>query len=315
MRWIVGVDTGGRSRGALHFARWLADATGTPWRDAVVPVHVLDVEHLRIALRVRHLDELVEMERAAGERQIAEVFPGGGAPPLRIAQALTAEDGLESARSEHGADGLVVARAASRGGHSVFRLGATARHILRRPAAPVVVVPPDLRAEDVGSGPVVVLAGLGGGPALEACRLARAIADATRRELALVRVVDPAHPPAEGSPELAPEGGGPADPLSVGERALERWAAEHEVWPDLIAVTDGEIVTATLAFAEARSAPLVVVGARVSPSLGDALATKPWRRLAALARQAVVVAPVWEPREYLALGGSRSEGAAPPGGT
>lgn len=310
MRWIVGVDLGARSRGALHFSRWLAEATGARWEDAFVPVHVLHDEHLRTVLRYHHLDEAVAAERAALERTMAEVLPGVRAA-IDVVQGTTIEDGLDAACARHRADGVIVSRAARRDSRRVLRLGSVARRLLRRLASPVIVVPPDLTASSVGTGPIVALSSLAPDSA-PACRLARTIAEDARRDLALVHVV----PGGAGEPasrrDAAPSlGDGP-------ELALARWAAEHEVWPDLTAVVAGEAAEAALAFAEARRASLVVSGARPAAGVRDMVERKLWRRLAAHARCPVLVAPAEAPSVPSSLGegrpehdGPRPEGPAP----
>jgi nucleotide-binding universal stress UspA family protein len=201
MRWIVGIGTErGRGPGALHFARWLAGAGGARPEEALVAVHVLSAEHLRAALRWRHLGEVVAAERAAAARRLAATFGGDGGPPLEIVQARTVEDGLEEACAGHGAAGVIVARAAPGGRLRPVRLGPVVRGLLRRLACPVIVCPPDLEPPR-GGGAVVALADAGAG-ALAACRFARAVAAAAGRDVAIAPV----------------EGAAVRDPLVLAER-------------------------------------------------------------------------------------------------
>jgi nucleotide-binding universal stress UspA family protein len=287
-RWVIGVDVGPRSRGALHFSRWFAEAMGVRWSDAFVAVHVLDDEHLRAVLRGHHLDEAVERERAAIAEQLAEVVPGAGGRSLELVRALTVDEGLERARARHGATGVVVSRMAPRESHRMFRLGGVARRLLGRLASPVLVVPPDLTVGAVGGGPIVAASSLAA-DSIEACRLARALADDARRDLTLVHVVaersDGAAPYDAARPRV---GGATADEA---ERALARWGTEHGVWPELAAVVVGEFPAAAVAFSEARGAPLVAVGAVPAPGVRGAIAPKLWRWLAAHARAPVLVVP------------------------
>jgi nucleotide-binding universal stress UspA family protein len=221
---------------------------------------------------------VVERERAEAARQLLLAFPDD-APPLEVVQAPSVEEGLEAARARHRAEGVVVARAAPSGTRRVFRLGAVARALLRRLACPVVVVPPET-AVGGGAGPIVALSGLDDG-SVEACRLARALAARTHRALALAHVA----PPAGGERQ------GEAPAAARAEAALARWAARHEVWPDHAVVLEGGLEEAALAFAEARHAPLVALGAVPAEGLRGALGTSAARRLAAIARQPVLVAP------------------------
>jgi nucleotide-binding universal stress UspA family protein len=289
MRWIIGVDLGKRTRGALRFAGWLGEAMGESGRDAFVPVHVLHEEHLRMMLRYRRLDDLVEAERSRVSREIADVMGRRDLLP-EVVQAITVGDGLESARARHRAAGVIVARAAPTGSRRMFRLGGVARRLLRRLASPVIVVPPDLATSSIGAGPVVSLSSLEA-DSVAACRLARSIADAARRDLSLVHVEDERHHGSarRGSPTLREVSAGP---FAHRERALARWVARHGVWPDVATVVEGESpAAAAVRFAEARRAPLVVVGAHCSTGLRSELEPKLWRWLAAHARQAVLVVP------------------------
>ncbi|HYG67615.1 MAG TPA: hypothetical protein VD838_08150, partial [Anaeromyxobacteraceae bacterium] len=196
MTWILWTELGPRCRGPLAFAAWLADRVGVRFADLVVPVHVLTAEHLRAALRTRHLADLVDAERSAIAGTLAEtVGPEAGA--LDVVQATTADEGLEEARERHGATGVIVARAAACEGRHVVRLGAVARRLVHRLASPVIVVPPDLTASSIGDGPVVAASSLGD-DAVPACRLARVVADATGRDLTILHVDEDEQPALAG---------------------------------------------------------------------------------------------------------------------
>jgi nucleotide-binding universal stress UspA family protein len=253
--------------------------------EAFVPVHVLHEEHLRMMLRHRHLDDVVEDERARASRELADAFGRQDVVP-EIVQAITVSDGLEAARARHRATGVIVARAAPTRSRGMFRLGGVVRRLLRRLASPVIVVPPDLAAATIGAGPVVSLSSLEA-DSVAACRLARSIADGARRDLIVLHVEDERGAARRRAPAPRVSGG----PFAHRERALARWVARHGVWPDAAAVIDGELPAAALAFAEARRAPLVVVGGHRWAGVRSAFESRPWRWLAAHARQAVLVVP------------------------
>jgi nucleotide-binding universal stress UspA family protein len=273
----------------LHFARWLEQATGRPGGVEFVPVHVLDDEHLRTVLRFHRLDDVVAAERSDVARQIGEVMARGEAPDPDLVQAITVDRGLEAERARLGATGVIVARAAPSAGRHVVRLGVVARRLLRRLASPVLVVPPDLAPSSIGDGPVVVLSSLDAGSA-EACRLARSLADGMHRELSVVHVDEErsSGPAPRGAP--APHGAS-AGPFGSREHSLAEWVARHGLWPDVATVVAGELPGAAVAYAEARHAPLVVVGAHRSSGVRGALESKLWRWLAAHSRQPVLVVP------------------------
>jgi nucleotide-binding universal stress UspA family protein len=190
MKWILGLDLGPRSRGAVELARWLARATRGG--DEFVAVHVLGAEHLRAVLQYHHLDEVLAAAKLAARRDVTGDWPGGPVP-VEIVQALTIEEGLTAARTRHQADGLIVGRAAPAEGLHLVRLGHVARHLLRELAGPVVIAPPDLVEASVGDGPVTALTSMSEESA-ESCRFASALATRTGLPLAITHAVsDPRH--------------------------------------------------------------------------------------------------------------------------
>lgn len=274
-KWIVGVDLGGSSRGALEFARWLGDRSGAGWSQAFVPVHVLEFEHLRAVLRRWHLDEVVATTREQARAEIARASAGAPAPDVEVVQAQTVCEGLESALERHGGGGVIIGRADPGLRHRVIRLGRVARSVLRSLACPVLVVPSDVQAWRLGDGPVVALSSLDS-DSLAAFRVATDLASVAGRELAVAHVV------------LGQRGTeGSADE----RRALERWMAYHGVSPRSAVVLHGDVVRSAAGFANERHAPLVVVGARYRERSRRAWSRRIARELAAVARLPVAVAP------------------------
>jgi nucleotide-binding universal stress UspA family protein len=287
MKWVVGVDCGGSSRGALQLARWLAGASEAGFRESFVPVHVLDGEHLRAMLRVHHLDEVVEAARAAARRQVAEASVGTAPPEVEIVQAPTIAEGLEAALARSGAHGVIVGRAGGGARHRLVRLGRVTRRVLAALRCPVLVVPHDVEAWRLGDGPIVALSSFAPG-SLEACRVAGDLARATGRALAIAHVVP------ERRHALAPRGepDAAAGEADAGTRqSLERWLRYHGVAPQSAAVLQGDVVRAAERFAGERDAPLVVVGTRPRTASGTRLARGIARQLAALAHVPVAITP------------------------
>jgi nucleotide-binding universal stress UspA family protein len=279
MKWIIGLDLRPRSRGALRLARWLAEATRDHGADELVAVHVLTDKHLRTALLLHHLDEVVEGARAEALRCLDEAGCSEIVKDVEVTQALTADEGLEQARARHGADGLLVGRAAPAEGHHLVRLGSVARRLLRGLPCPVVVAPPDLDPASLGPGPVVALSSLAD-DAVEACRLAARLAGRLARTVSIAHVVDD---PRAGTGTYLPTTSlerWAGERIAEGEQELTRWVAASGLRPDATAVLQGEVLHSALAFAQAQRAPLVVAGARrlggldrvFSPTVGGALA-------------------------------------------
>jgi nucleotide-binding universal stress UspA family protein len=268
MRWIIGMEVHHRSTAAVQFARWLSLATRSRWDEDFVGVHVLDANHLAVVLRTRHFDEVLEDARTASEEELERASSGDGRPRVDVVQALTIAEGLEVARAAHGADGIIIARVARHESYHLLRLGDVGRRLLRRLPSPIVVVPPTFTLRSAGSGPIVALTGLGP-DALPACRLAAGLAGSTGRELAMAHVADAAS----------------------GDAALAEWIERHEVWPDATAVLHGDLAEAGLAFAEARGAALLAIGAGPLKGIRRLLGAKLACRLAAVAEVPLLVVP------------------------
>lgn len=288
MNWIVGMDLRPHGAGAIRWAAWLARASRAPGGERLFPVHVLEDEHLRFVLRFHHLDEVT---RSARDSAVAVLrgADGAGFGEPEVVVGGRAEDGLAAACRAHGAQGIVIGRIARREGHAVVRLGAVARRLLHALPAAVIVVPPDLEAAALGSGPVVALTALQEGAS--ACRFAGELAGRIGRELVVAHVVAP--------PEDVSYVRGPTleqirrERREEAEQALARWARSHELPPESTRVLEGSIFETTLAFARERSAPLLVVGA-------PAASRRAWipsfaRVLAANAPVPVAVVPEPEP--------------------
>lgn len=288
MKWIVGLDLGQRTAGALQFVRWLAGKSGG---ERFVGVHVLEEEHLEIALRYHHLDEVLASARDGAEKELRAEGADALVRDVQVIQALDAAEALRDAVTSQGADGLVMGRAAPGGaGVRIVRLGRVARRVLRGATMPVTVVPPDVRADALGDGPIVALVRLDARSARTAT-FATALAARVGRPLALAYVIPPtveqAAPyfPAELGEKIA------AEQRARGEEALAAWIGSSALSPQLTAVLQGNPVDAALAFAESHRSPLLIVGARPLHGVASIFATGTASVLASVAPLPVVVVP------------------------
>jgi nucleotide-binding universal stress UspA family protein len=273
MRWIIGVELRHRSTAAVQFARWLGDATEASWRDDFVGVHVLNADHLAAILRTRHFDEVLEEARAGAEEEVARQSLDGGFPRVDVVQAVTIADGLEAARATHAADGIIISRVARRDSHHLLRLGDVGRALLRRLSCPVIVVPPAFSARSAAAGPVVALTSLSA-VSVPACRLAAQLAEETGRELALAHVADHAH----------------------ADAWLARWTEEQELSPDSAAVLHGDLAEEGLAYADARKASLLAIGAGPLKGMRRLVGPKLACRFGAASEVPLLVVPhTWSP--------------------
>lgn len=263
MKWIVGLDAGPEAHAAVEFLRGVR-AAGPADGESVLAVHVLTEEYLRVELRLHHLDEVLARARTEGEAALrAQPFEA----PLEVVQALDGATGIAGAATRSGADAVVVARHAGRDGRGLVRLGRVARGLLEALPAAVVVVPHDLRAGDLGEGPVVVLTTLAP-DAVDAVRFARRVATRLGRRLvvahAIPDMVDTTH----------------AVRLAAARRHLQDWVTSNGVAADDLRIVEGSTVSRSLELARELQAPLLVTGAiqeegeplRYSSQLGDELA-------------------------------------------
>lgn len=291
MRWIVGLDLERRSAGALQLVRWLARESRAAGGERFAAVHVLEEEHLEVALRYHHLDDVLASARSALEESLRHEGVDAILGDLQLVQGPDAAESLREAAAAQGADALVVGRAApGAAGLHIVRLGRVARRLLRRTPVPVVVVPPDVRAEALGDGPLVALTLLDARSARTAA-FAAGLAGALGRPLALVHVIPPSveqaapYFPADVGAKIA------AEQRARGEEALAKWVSASGLAPDLTAVLQGNPVDAALSFAESHRAPMLLVGARPLRGVTAVLASGTASVLASVARVPVVVVP------------------------
>lgn len=291
MRWIVGLDLQHRSAGALQLVRWLERERHAAEEDAFAGVHVLEEEHLEFVLRYHHLDEVLAAARSAAEAALRHEGVDRLLRDVELVQGADAADVLLTATRAGGADALVVGRAApGAAGMRIVRLGRVARRLLRRTSSPVAVVPPDVRAEALGDGPLVALVRLDARSARTAT-FAATLAGHLGRPLALVYVIPPtveqAAPyfPAELGQRIATE------QRARGEAELAAWVTRSGLSPQRTAVLQGNPVDASLAFAAEERSPMLLVGARPVRGFAHALASGTASVLASVAPVPVIVVP------------------------
>jgi len=189
-RWVIGVDLSSTSRGALLFADWLSRHTDEGWRPEFTPVHVLDEKLLKERLRFENREELVgkHLDKTIELLQELGVDDSLGKP--QVVAGWKTEQELEEELFSPKSSGLVIGRRAESEGFHLIHLGKVARRLLHSVPAPVIVVPPDLEADTIGKGPLIVLEDRSVGTR-NACRMALDLADRLGRIVKLVRVVSP----------------------------------------------------------------------------------------------------------------------------
>jgi len=285
-KWIVGLDLGPRSLGALRFATWMvrhSQAGG----ERLVGIHVLEEAHLQAALRYHHLAEIEVNAAHTAQEQLAQA---GATDVLtvHVVEGTEAETTLEAACAFHRGNALVIGRNAPRDSANPVRLGRVARRVLRSLDEPVMVVPPDLT--DAGSGAVVLAVSMDE-DADSAAAFAQDFATRFGRELVLARVAPmPEHHsaqylPAETLAKIRSEHQHAAD------RELATWAEEHGIGELRRVVLQGGIVDQLVELATKEHALAVITGSRRLTLFERWLLASTGSELAARAPCPVVVVP------------------------
>ncbi|MCH9685814.1 MAG: universal stress protein [Deltaproteobacteria bacterium] len=289
MHWVLGLDLGDRGRGALAFTQWLAQML--PASQRFVGVHVLEEGRLQQLLRYHHLDEVQRKADAA----IATVISTAGAEPVlqerRVLCGGSPDKGLADVVAQTEVRGLILGRQAKRGQSRLVHLGSVARRLLRSLPCPVTVVPPDLTAEDIGDGPVL-LAVNADIPAPGAIEFARGLARDLGRPLALAHVT-------LGESQLANElisstavSGGFFGGIRERQRQhLDAWIKARGLGELPCHIREGFVVDQLAAIARDVRAPMVVCGSRRLSLAQRLFSSSIATDLAAVAEVAVTVVP------------------------
>lgn len=287
MQWVLGLDLRPRSTGAIRLCSWLRDNSLAPDGERFAAVHVLEESHLLVVLRYQHLAEVVDGARASASKVLAAE---GLNAEVEVIQAISPEEGLEAARANRRADGIVIGRTAGRDAKGIVRLGRVARRLLRSAKGPVVVTPPDLELQHLGIGPLVALTNLKA-DSIAACRFAASLAGRLGRELAVVHLAP--DPEESGLSHLLPRS---LDSIRAefheqAERGLQEWMAAAGIGPATTAVLQGPLVDILFAFVDRRSVPLIVCGSRRLSALERTIQHSTGAELAGTAPVPVAVVP------------------------
>ncbi len=267
-------------------AAWLHARANPQVPQEVVAMHVLPQQLRQMMVREATLDApetaRVEMQRVVEGAGIADPFAAYGTN-----WAASPEEGLTLAVANPGVTGIVIGRASGRQPGMLARLGRVARRLLRRLPAPVMVVPPDLSASDIGKGPIMLATDLDDA-SLPAAAMARELATAFGREL-LVASVDEALYllPAYAPEAIVPQASFPRRSTAD----VQAWTRAHGLHSAHVVVAEGERVTALSSLAVEHDVPFVVCGSRCLGLAERVFSSSTASELARRGERAVLVVP------------------------
>jgi nucleotide-binding universal stress UspA family protein len=287
-KWIIGLDLGERSTGALRFAAWMTRHSKAAGGERLVGVHVLEEAHLQAALRYHHLSELETNATTTARKAIAAAGASDVLQIVHVVEGHTAEVSLEAAAAFHHGHAIVIGRNAPRDSVNPLRLGRVARRLLRTLSLPTMVVPPDL--VDPAPGPVLLACSVDD-DAIEAALFARDFAERFGRELVLVHVT--ALPEHHSAQYLPPQTLAKirAEHQAHGERELAEWAARNGFAQERRVVVQGGIADRLVATAGEQNAFAIVSGSRRLTMFERWLLASTGSELAAHAACPVIVVP------------------------
>lgn len=278
--WIIGIDLRPRSDGAVRFGGWLQ--AQAPESVKLLGVHALEHDEDRYL----HSREQVEV---AIEETLERAGVRAAFTSVEVSAADRPETALESLQRAEDAHGLIIGRRATADSGAIIRLGSVARRMLRRLVAPTFVVPPELEADKIGAGPIVV-AVTPDEASVGAVKFARRLATELRRSLVYVTAV-------ATSADYIPD-----DRLDavLAERVAQRVRSAEAIthaWllglgaRERLVVRRGDALTQILAAAVELSAPFVVTGSRKLSTVERLFGLSVASWLAAQAALPVLVVP------------------------
>ena len=277
MRWMIGLDLSGLSRGAVAFGRWMAKrAEG----ETFFGVHVIEGAEIDPPL-TRNVTE--HIDRALAPVRDEAFFADIGSIP-----ASAAEDGLLAAAEEKGCDGIVVGRRTS-DPTAIVRLGRVARIMLRKLPRPLIVVPPDLETDKISDGPVVLATDMGAASD-GAAQFAPAFAKRLGFDLLVThvaRVPFTMKPVIPGDQWTALVGKAQAS----SEERFEPWRKQHGLADARHSVVHGSPSAKILEVAKVSGASMIVLGSRGLGGLDPLLISGLASEIAASASVPVAVIP------------------------
>ncbi len=238
-------------------AGWLRRQAEQSNPQSLVALHVLPerVKRMLVLEATAAAPEMVveNMRRLVAESGVEDPFT-----EYRAEWAKSVEEGLAEAAKRDETTGILIGKSASDPVPMFGGLGRIARRLLRKLPAPVMVVPRQFVAANIGKGPILLASDLESS-SIPAAALADDLARALHRELVVVGVEETFR----RVPVLAPEA---FVPLSLIERItlprIRAWTYARKIERARAIVREGERVHTILGVAREEDAAMIVCGSR-----------------------------------------------------
>jgi nucleotide-binding universal stress UspA family protein len=281
LKWILGLDLGPDSAGAVRTASWMSATSQPPARQRVIGVHVVP-SRPRIDVRDDEADEIAAKAEEAARDSVRAGGAEDGVDRIDVVFGAQPSEQLATACRYHHAHGILIGRHAASDEETFVRLGRVARRLIRELPAAVMVVPPDHRPEtDEGGrpGPVVVATDLTD-DSIAAGRFGLQMARELGADLVLVHV----HRGSEYA--LVTTQADEADDV-----AFERWSREYGLGGARRVTQRGDVVNRMLSIGHHEKASMLVCGSRHLTNVQRVFQASTGTDLARFAPRPVLIVP------------------------
>jgi nucleotide-binding universal stress UspA family protein len=282
MKWCIGFDLSDDHQAPALLVPAFDE------RAECIAVHVVEPYLERVAS-----EEQRDQMRSGARLSLEAAVKRAGLPADRteivVGHGRPADEVLAEIALARGADAIIVSRRAKHIDERIVRLGGTARRLLRRLPMPVVVVTPELEADALGRGPIL-LAGDGHHDARRASTFARDFGTHTGRNVEMVHVYRERFRPSGAVPQ--PYVAGMYDRYREQQHAkLERWLSAYNLGGLPCHETEGHVLERIIDVGRKQDACMIVCASRQLSTADRIFTSSVGSQLAAWAPMPIAVVP------------------------
>jgi nucleotide-binding universal stress UspA family protein len=281
LKWILGLDLGPDSAGAVRTAAWMSAMTQPPARQRVIGVHVVPARP-RVEVRDDEADEVAAKAEQAARDALRAAGAEKSVDRIDVIFGAQPSEQLATACRYHHAQGILIGRHAPSEEETFVRLGRVARRLIRELPAAVMVVPPDVQPatlDDGRAGPIVVATDLSD-DSIAAARFGLQLAREWGTELLLVHV----HRGSEYA--LTPAQADVAD-----SEAFDEWTRAYGLGGARTLTQRGDVVNRMLSIGHHERASLLICGSRHLTNIQRVFQASTGTDLARFAPRPVLIVP------------------------